>query len=185
MPAILPGPVCQFFGYLSIDEGTLARYCSAPLGPANGAAVKPKFDKAKAAQSAYDNAYDTYPEALKAAKAAAFQTTRCAHYVRLAIAAGGIQVQPPNTAAAKDFGPKLMAVGFQQIKAGAGDPGQDYNPEPGDVIVYGAIDGDAYGHMEIYDGDDWESDFTQKSIWPNNSNPAWKKVSFAIYRFPN
>jgi hypothetical protein len=179
MSATLPAPVCQFLRYLPIDEGTLGRFCSAAPKPENGATAKPKFDKTKAADRAFHNSFDTYDEALKDAKANGFKTTRCAHYVRLAIAAGGLQIQPPKSEAAKDFGPKLIVAGFHPV----GQKG--YIQKPGDVIVYQSIAGHPDGHMQIYDGDEWVSDFTQNSIWPSNTNAAWKKASYTIYRFPD
>jgi hypothetical protein len=178
----IPGSLCSVIQYVPIDEGTLIRSGCATPAPVNVSqplAGPPKFNKTKAAESVYDNSADTYADALKNAQAQGHKTTRCAHYVRMAIAAGGLQVQPPASAAAKDYGPKLIAAGFRQLAQ------QGYTPKAADVIVYQPIEKHPNGHMQMYDGDQWDSDFTQASIYPSSNDPAWKEASYAIYRFPD
>ncbi|MDQ2999955.1 MAG: peptidoglycan-binding protein [Fibrobacterota bacterium] len=41
---------------------------------------------------------------------------RCARYVRLAIYAGGGKIKPPNPMSAKDYGPKLLEIGFKKSR---------------------------------------------------------------------
>lgn len=95
----------------------------------------------------------------------------CAKYVRLAIAAGGVKVTP--TLSAKNYGPHLVAAGF---KATAG------TPQSGDVIVIQSIPGHPHGHMAIYDGRHWFSDFKQlRGFYPG---PGYRslKPAYKIYR---
>ena len=97
---------------------------------------------------------------------------RCARYVREAIAAGGISVA--HTASAHDYGGPLLAAGFYRV-AGA-------YPLKGDVVVIQPIPHHPDGHMAMYDGTIWISDFKQyHGFYPGQSyrqlHPA-----FQIYR---
>ncbi len=102
---------------------------------------------------------------------------RCAHFVRLAIQAGGVElaVHPVN---AKDYGPVLARAGFEVV------PPSGYNPAKGDVIVIQSYKGGSpAGHIEMFDGIRWVSDFKQPShdIWPGPGYRA-SKPSYVIYR---
>lgn len=79
-------------------------------------------------------------------------TTNCAKFVRLAIAAGGVQLTPRGSA--KDYGISLLAAGFRQIAEGGW-------PEYGDVAVIQPIAGHPHGHMAMFNGRYWVSDFVQ------------------------
>jgi type VI secretion system secreted protein VgrG len=102
---------------------------------------------------------------------------RCAHFVRVAIEAGGVRLAgyPID---AKDYGPCLTAAGFSTVSANG------YVPVKGDVIVIQPYPGGSpAGHIEMYDGVQWVSDYKQpgNDIWPGSfyrkANPA-----YAIYR---
>jgi type VI secretion system secreted protein VgrG len=104
-------------------------------------------------------------------------TSHCARYVRLALQAGGI-----NTAGApvpaKDYGPFLLSQGFQAVVFK-----EDDDPTVGDVVVIQPYKGGSvYGHVAMYNGDSWVSDFEQTDIW---SGPGYRKAkpSFQVYRF--
>ncbi|HAU3141119.1 TPA: C40 family peptidase [Salmonella enterica] len=97
-------------------------------------------------------------------------TNNCATYVRKAIQAGGVIVM--NTRNAKDYGPMLEAAEFRRISstqpARAGDV----------VVIQPYAGGHAAGHMAIYDGQDWYSDFKQRDFWDGpgyrSSRPAYQ-----------
>ncbi|QAU23552.1 CHAP domain-containing protein [Dyella sp. M7H15-1] len=98
-------------------------------------------------------------------------TGECAKYVRRAIEWGGISL--PRTRYAKDYGPILKAAGFRAA-LGA--------PRKGDVIVIQPAPGHPAGHMAIYDGAHWISDFKQRhGFYPD---PAYRNAqpSYEIYR---
>ncbi|MCX8983828.1 CHAP domain-containing protein [Citrobacter portucalensis] len=100
-------------------------------------------------------------------------TSNCAAYVRQAIHAGGINVI--NTHHAKDYGPMLEAAGFRKISS-------TQSPMAGDVVVIPPYTGgSASGHMAIYDGQDWYSDFKQRDFW---GGPGYRssKPSYQMYR---
>jgi hypothetical protein len=77
--------------------------------------------------------------------------SHCAKYVREAILAGGVVVTP--TADAKDYGPRLLAAGFLVSNS----------PffKPGDVAVIQDVPGHPSGHMTMFNGTEWVSDYHQ------------------------
>lgn len=76
---------------------------------------------------------------------------RCAEFVRKAIAAGGIQLTRHNDA--KDYGNSLVAAGFTALG--------ESTAQAGDVAVIQPIPGHPHGHMAMYNGAMWVSDFKQ------------------------
>ena len=104
-----------------------------------------------------------------------FGQHQCATYVREALEAGGL-VTIGHPAAAKDWGPTLVRIGFRVI-----DPA-NYSAALGDVIVIQGTSMSKSGHIEIYDGKNWISDFVQQhGMWPGPSYRA-EKPSYKIYR---
>lgn len=99
--------------------------------------------------------------------------SECAKFTRLAILAGGVKV--PNTDYAKDYGAELLRAGFSELPSGS-------TLLSGDVAVIQPYSGgNGIGHMTMYDGTQWISDFVQKSMYPG---PGYRKMqpSFKIYR---
>lgn len=99
-------------------------------------------------------------------------TGNCARYVRLAIEHGGITLA--HTASARNYGGPLGAAGFYEVSG--------TNPKKGDVAVIQSITGHPDGHMAMYDGTRWISDFKQyHGFYPSqqyrNAHPPYK-----IYR---
>lgn len=104
--------------------------------------------------------------------ALAHSAGNCAHYVRLAIQAGGEKLTVTHFA--KDYGNYLALAGFHPVAAGI--------PLAGDVVVIQPIAGHSAGHMAIYDGYIWISDFKQyHGFYPS---PAYREIkpSFQVYR---
>jgi hypothetical protein len=109
---------------------------------------------------------------------------KCARAVRLAINAGHIAT-PNNPVPAKDYESYLLTLGFERV------PLDSYSPFVGDVAVFPAIDGNPYGHIEMFTGDGWQSDFVQPGK-PNDgkygtgffANQKWAKHPFSIFRGP-
>ena len=101
-------------------------------------------------------------------------TGNCARYVRRAIERGGITLT--TTHSAKNYGPILEATGFAQATGVA---------QRGDVAVIQSIPGHPDGHMAIYDGDNWISDFRQRGgAYGFYPGPAYRTLrpSYRIYR---
>ncbi|MDB4582936.1 RHS repeat-associated core domain-containing protein [Draconibacterium sp.] len=109
---------------------------------------------------------------------------QCALYVRIAIGKGGINTNKHPVGAAQ-YGPYLEKWGFSSVNI--------INPQylRGDIAVIqgypggtAGADGVPYGHMQMYNGSQWISDFKQDNFWPG---PGYRKntPSFIIYRFGN
>src|SRR3954464_15357338 len=78
---------------------------------------------------------------------------RCARFVRLALAAGGVKIDPPPRVA-KEYGPLLRKFKFTEV------PEEDYEPKAGDIVVIQpCVGGNPAGHIAMYSGTEWISDF--------------------------
>lgn len=99
---------------------------------------------------------------------------QCAQYTRRAVDAGGIRLI--STLHAKDYGSSLTKAGFCEVSSKG--PFQ-----AGDVAVIQPITGHPDGHMCMFDGSNWISDFKQHSLYPG---PAYRnaKPIYKIYRYP-
>jgi hypothetical protein len=94
----------------------------------------------------------------------------CAQYTREAIEAGGVTLKRTNYA--KDYGPSVLEVGFQTVNTSS--------YQAGDVVIMQNCEGHDYGHMQMYSGSQWISDYVQSGFWPYSvSRPA-----YTVYRFP-
>jgi hypothetical protein len=122
------------------------------------------WDNAKAVEHVDDNAEDE-------------SIGECARYVREAVEAGGVTLIRHGSA--KDYGPSLIAVGFEAMPATAIDA-----PEAGDVGVVQPIPGHPNGHMAMFDGKLWVSDFEQMHGLYPNAEYRTLKPPVTIYRFP-
>jgi len=97
---------------------------------------------------------------------------KCAQYVREAIESGGVVLTRTNSA--KDYGPSLTRVGFKLVATTA--------YQKGDVAVIQGFAGHPHGHMQMFDGSSWISDFVQRDFWPGEDYRK-TKPSFSLYRF--
>jgi hypothetical protein len=99
--------------------------------------------------------------------------SRCAEFVRSAIEAGGLQLVRRRSA--KDYGPSLEMCKFTIVASTF--------PVTGDVVVIQPITARGHGHMAMFNGTQWVSDFTQMhGLYPG---PAYRKQKpdFSIYRY--
>lgn len=95
----------------------------------------------------------------------------CARAVRLALERGGIDTRNhPNDA--KDYGPYLMKWGFKVVSP------ENYTPQVGDIRVFQALKEGAAGHIDMYGGDTWYSDY-KEGDYPGR---RYKNVPYVIYR---
>lgn len=108
------------------------------------------------------------------ANALANSVGRCARYVRLAINAGGIAT-PNNPISAYQYNGYLEQFGFVQVPAG--------NYQAGDIAVIEAFGTHVHGHIQMYNGSQWISDFRQRDFWPGSSYRN-TQPGFVIYRMP-
>jgi hypothetical protein len=104
-------------------------------------------------------------------------TSNCAKYVRIAISnpAGGGQPMG-TTKSAKDYGPQLKAAGFREVTDGT--------LQKGDVaVIQPYAGGNPNGHMAMYNGEGWVSDFRQNGSTPY-PGPGYRAAEppYKIYR---
>jgi type VI secretion system secreted protein VgrG len=109
------------------------------------------------------------------AHALSHSTNRCAKFLREALQAAGAPISNPPTSA-KDYGPFLERLGMKKV------PLETFEPHRGDIVVLqpppeAAPD----GHIAMFDGEVWISDFFQKDIW---AGPAFRlaKPTMEVYR---
>ena len=104
----------------------------------------------------------------------------CGVYVREAIEAGGIRMNkalnPTKDGSAFGFGPILRDTGFRTVA-----PGE--KPQKGDVVVFQAIEGHKHGHVAMFDGKQWISDFRQRDVY---AGPDYRNIRapYVLYRRP-
>jgi hypothetical protein len=110
---------------------------------------------------------------------------QCAKFTREAIEAGleGGKVPRPSSRSAKDFGLGLQMAGFSEL------PGMCGGFQAGDVAVIDGINGHPDGHMAMYDGQQWISDFPQNDyvgreggLYPGNAY-AKAAPNYRLYRW--
>ena len=156
----------------TIDAGTLALTATPPPG-AIGTTPAPPVPVAASADKKF-SIEDAVRHLDKSAHAKS--QGKCARYVREAIEAGGVTIPPPRPLYAKDYGPKLVELGFSKL-----DP-KDYAEQKGDVVVFEPPSGEIAGHIQMHNGKTWVSDFVQgEGIYPG---PAYRKqeVAHEIFR---
>ncbi len=88
----------------------------------------------------------------------------CGKYVRYGLEAGfrleknALKVDSPE--AAGDYGTFLENKGFSKITPNTLQP---YSPMAGDIMVYNRTLHHQWGHIQMFNGTNWVSDFVQKS----------------------
>jgi len=99
----------------------------------------------------------------------------CAMYCRLGMEAAGLNTSDrPQSGDAGDYGPFLLRHGAQTVPQAA------YSPQVGDVVVFDKTSEHPNGHIEMYDGHHWVSDFMQRTFSPYRD--AASSPPYTIYR---
>lgn len=96
----------------------------------------------------------------------------CALYVRKAIIAGGIPLYVGGDAWSYKY--TLPILNFHQV-------GKKSEREVGDIVVFQPIGGRKYGHIAIWNGKQWVSDFKQRNLIVH-SDYLNDGCEYAIYR---
>ncbi len=101
---------------------------------------------------------------------------KCAKFVRFALEAGGINTNG-RPGSAKDYDSFLENRGFSVINKSG------YTPKVGDIVVIESFQGKNFhehGHIQMWNGEKWVSDFRQSGFWPGgdyrNSKPSYKII---------
>lgn len=99
---------------------------------------------------------------------------RCALYVRKALQAAGYKFTSQASAYMYANG-TLAKAGFTKIDH------SNYQPQLGDVVVFNRTSKNPHGHIQIYDGKGWVSDFRQDKFSPysnHNGYSVWRDSRF-------
>ena len=115
------------------------------------------FDRKKAAKYVTENA-------------APRSRTCCAWYVMRALQEGGC---PAYILPAYAYEWLLPRMDWEEVKR------EGYVPKEGDIIVFPAIGKHIWGHIQMWNGHQWVSDFRQKNKIPAK---AYAKTNWKIYR---
>lgn len=86
-----------------------------------------------------------------------------------------------NNRSAYQYGNYLIdkEIGFMKIGT---EKSKTYEPKKGDIVIFDKTDKHKDGHMAMFDGINWISDFKQKDIWGGNIRQ--ENPSYIIYRNP-
>ena len=98
----------------------------------------------------------------------------CARYVRKALQTAGYDFTPNPSAYQYASRGTLSSAGFTKIS-------NSTQPQVGDVVVYDRSGKHPHGHIQIFDGRDWVSDFRQNSISPYSgaySYTTWRDSQY-------
>jgi|SRR5204863_6560725 len=105
-------------------------------------------------------------------------THDCAKFVREAIEAGGVKLNKHHSA--KNYKASLITAGFLSLGSAAG------RYLPGDIIIIESSPGHPHGHIALYDGTKWISDFPQRNMlhmYPEQSARQSGMLNYTIYRY--
>lgn len=78
-----------------------------------------------------------------------------------------------RTGLAKDYGSSLVGAGFYEVHG---------DPQPGDVVVIQATGAHTAGHMAMFDGQIWISDFRQLHGFYPGPEYRIHRPAYKIYR---
>lgn len=108
--------------------------------------------------------------AIAAARASRVALSRtsgyCARYVRKALQSAGYEFTPNPSAYQYASRGTLAKAGFTKIS-------NNVAPQVGDVVVYNRTSKHPHGHIQIFDGNGWVSDFRQNSISPYSGSHTY------------
>lgn len=96
---------------------------------------------------------------------------RCALYVRKALQSADYKFTPQPSAYMYATKGILSGAGFTEIS------NHNYVPQVGDVAVFNRSGKHPHGHIQIYDGNQWVSDFRQNKFSPyttHNGYTLWR-----------
>ena len=96
----------------------------------------------------------------------------CALYVRRAMIAGGIPLYQGGNAWSYKY--LLPVIGFENVN-------ENEDLMVGDIVVFQPIGGRKFGHIAIWNGKQWVSDFKQRSIIVHSDYRS-QDCEYAVFR---
>ena len=133
-------------------------------GGTSGGNSSASYNTSKAVDYLVSHAYPTYIKE---------KCGNCAKAVREALEAGGLSTMGHPTSAC-DYDTFLPRIGFHVVSK------ENYSPQKGDIIVLEAVEGHTYGHIAMYSGSKWISDFVQSDMWGGSAYR--NKAEYNIFR---
>ena len=104
-------------------------------------------------------------------------TGYCARYVANALQAAGLKFQRQGSAYMYHTRGILKQAGFGLVSVGR----RGYTPQAGDVCVIDRFNKHKHGHICIYNGKNWVSDFIQRTASPYSDGPGESGIFFYRY----
>lgn len=92
----------------------------------------------------------------------------CAWYVMTALQQGGCY--PCGIYPAYAYSERFISLGFKEIST------TNYTPVKGDIVVLSQNSKSIFGHIAIYNGYKWISDFEQDRIYPSTTYEKESKM---------
>ncbi|MHA0995519.1 hypothetical protein [Enterobacter ludwigii] len=113
--------------------------------------------------------------------------SKCARYVKKALIAGGASVKNSAIESAKNYGPWLIENNFKVVDntttVSSGGVFTISGQQTGDVVVIQAAPHHVHGHMAMFNGKHWVSDFVQeKGFYPAQIYRD-NKSAYTLYRY--
>lgn len=113
--------------------------------------------------------------------------SQCAHYVKIALIQGGASSSHSGINSAKDYGPWLEENNFKVVDSAttvhAGNVFSISGQQAGDVVLIQAAPGHVHGHMAMFNGTKWVSDFVQdKGFYPAQAYRT-NNIAYKLYRY--
>jgi len=143
------GEAGKWLGNTVADTEQYAKEAVADVSAKVGSAISSAIGSAKAAKAA----------AIASGRALGKSAGKCAKYVSDALLAAGYKFTKQGSAYMYVTNGILESIGFKQI-----DPNS--KPAAGDVMVYSRTGRHPHGHIQIFDGSQWISDFRQRTNSP-------------------
>lgn len=103
---------------------------------------------------------------------------RCARFVNDAIVAGGARGY--GRGHAWQTGGSMAAAGFSQVASQEEYRAGAYQPQAGDTVVFDRVPGHEWGHVAMYTGTQWVSDYKQGNT--PFAAKAYQQGTFRFYR---
>ncbi|MGK3141390.1 hypothetical protein [Pantoea sp. C2G6] len=113
--------------------------------------------------------------------------SKCARYVKKALIAGGVSAKNSGIESAKNYGPWLIENNFRVVDnvttVRSGGVFTISDQQAGDVVVIQAAPHHVHGHMAMFNGTHWVSDFFQeKGFYPAQVYRD-QNIAYKLYRY--
>ena len=113
--------------------------------------------------------------------------SKCARYVKKALIAGGASAKNSGIESAKNYGPWLLENNFKVVDnvttVRSGSVFTISDQQAGDVVVIQAAPHHVHGHMAMFNGTHWVSDFIQERGFYPAQVYRDQNIAYKLYRY--